>query len=72
MAAASPKSLWKIAKWACNREHQPPSVTLIIKCLSTSEEAVKPKEKTALLKETFFPHPPEVDLSDIENARYDD
>jgi len=72
MAATSPKSLWKIAKWARNRENQPPSVTPIIKYPSTSKEAVKPEEKTALLKETFFPHPPEVDLSDIENTRYDD
>jgi hypothetical protein len=55
IAAASPKSLWKIAKWARNRENQPPNVTLSIKCLNTSEEAVKPKEKIALLKETFFP-----------------
>jgi hypothetical protein len=27
LAAASPESLWKIAKWARNRENQPPSVT---------------------------------------------
>jgi hypothetical protein len=55
MAAASPKSLWKIAKWAHNRENQPLNVTLSIKYLNTSKEAIKPKEKIVLLKETFFP-----------------
>jgi hypothetical protein len=43
-----------------------------IKYLSTGEEAVKLEKKTVLLKETFFPIPPEADLSDIENTRYED
>jgi hypothetical protein len=72
MAAASPESLWRIAKWARNRENQPPNVTPIIKYPTLNKEAVLPEEKIALLKETFFPRPPEVDLSDIENARYGD
>ncbi|KAI3534405.1 reverse transcriptase [Colletotrichum abscissum] len=57
-AAESPRSLWKIAKWARNRQSQPPTV------------AATPEEKAALFKETFFPPPPEANLEDIDNASY--
>lgn len=72
MAAASPESLWRIAKWARNRGNQPPSVTPTIKCPNTNEEAVRPEEKASLLRDTFFPKPPEADLNDLENAEYHD
>lgn len=72
LAAESPESLWKIAKWARNRGNQPPSVTPTIKCPNTGGEAVRPEEKADLLRQTFFPEPPEADLSDIECAEYND
>jgi ribonuclease HI len=72
LAARSPESLWRIAKWARNRENQPPSVTPTIICPNTGEEAVRPEEKANMLRDTFFPKPPEADLSDMENAEYHD
>ena len=72
MAAATPESLWKVAKWARSRENQAPSVTPTIKCPNTNREAVRPEDKAGLLKEAFFPRPPEADLRDIETARYED
>ncbi|KAK1492719.1 zinc knuckle, partial [Colletotrichum abscissum] len=67
-AAESPSSLWKIAKWARNRQSQPPTVTPEIKRPNTSQVATTPEEKAALFKETFFPPPPEANLEDIDNA----
>ncbi|KAK7433457.1 reverse transcriptase, partial [Colletotrichum acutatum] len=69
-AAESPRSLWKIAKWARNRQSQPPTVTPEIKKPNTSQVATTPEEKAALFKETFFPPPPEANLEDIDNASY--
>ena len=72
VAAGSAESLWRIAKWARNRESQPPSVTPTIKCTRTGRQAVRSEEKADLLRETFFPEPPEADLRDIESAEYPD
>lgn len=69
-AAESPRSLWKIAKWARNRQSQPPTVTPEIKKPNTSQVATTPEEKAALFKETFFPPPPEANLQDIDNTSY--
>ncbi|KAK1485910.1 zinc knuckle, partial [Colletotrichum abscissum] len=70
IAAESPRSLWKIAKWARNRQSQPPTVTPEIKKPNKSQVATTPEEKAALFKETFFPPPPEANLEDIDNASY--
>ncbi len=72
MAAQSPESLWRIAKWAHNRTNQPPSVTPTTKCPNTGEEAVRPEEKATLLRNTFFPKPLDADLRDMENVEYED
>ncbi|KDN71155.1 putative zinc knuckle, partial [Colletotrichum sublineola] len=69
-AAESPASLWRIAKWARNRQNQPPTVTPEIKKPNTSVTATTPEEKAALFKETFFPPPPEANLEDINNESY--
>ncbi|KAK1458424.1 zinc knuckle [Colletotrichum tamarilloi] len=69
-AAESPRSLWKIAKWARNRQSQPSTVTPEIRNPNTSQVAATPEEKAALFKETFFPPPPEANLEDIDNASY--
>ncbi|KAJ3552812.1 hypothetical protein NPX13_g11028 [Xylaria arbuscula] len=71
-AAESPESLWKIAKWARNRENQAPNVTPELRHPTTRQKAIKPEEKAQLLKETFFPTPPNANLEDIENATYTD
>ncbi|KDN61236.1 hypothetical protein CSUB01_11874 [Colletotrichum sublineola] len=69
-AAESPVSLWKVAKWARNRQNQSTTVTPEIKKPNTAQIATTPGEKAALFKETFFPPPPEANLKDIDNASY--
>ncbi|KAK0367394.1 zinc knuckle, partial [Colletotrichum limetticola] len=69
-AVESPRSLWKIAKWARNRQSQPPTVTPEIKKPNTSQVATTPEEKAALFKGTFIPPPPEANLEDIDNTSY--
>ncbi|KAL4412141.1 zinc knuckle [Colletotrichum abscissum] len=46
-AAESPRSLWKIAKWARNRQSQPSTVTPEIRNPNTSQVAATPEEKAA-------------------------
>ncbi|OHW97034.1 reverse transcriptase [Colletotrichum incanum] len=69
-AAESPASLWRVTKWARNRQNQSPTVTPEIKKPNTTQIATTPGEKAALFKETFFPPPPEANLGDIDNASY--
>ncbi|EGU88459.1 hypothetical protein HZS61_008437 [Fusarium oxysporum f. sp. conglutinans] len=69
-AAQSPASLWRIAKWARNRLNQTPNVTPALVDPATQQQANAPSEKAVLFRRTFFPLPPETDLSDIECASY--
>ncbi|KZL74753.1 zinc finger protein [Colletotrichum incanum] len=46
-AAESPTSLWRIAKWARNRQNQPPTVTPEIQKPNTPQIATTPEEKAA-------------------------
>ncbi|KAJ3560528.1 hypothetical protein NPX13_g9271 [Xylaria arbuscula] len=71
-AAESPESLWQIAKWARNRGNQAPNVTPELRHPTTGQKAIKAEEKAQLLRETFFPIPPDADLDDINNATYTD
>lgn len=71
-AAESPEKLWKIAKWARNRNAQAPVTTPTLRNPNTNEDITEPSEKAALFKETFFPVPPDADLSDIGQRRYED
>jgi hypothetical protein len=69
-AAQSPASLWRIAKWARNRHNQSPNVTPTLVDPATQQQANSPGEKAELFRKTFFPSPPNTDLSDIEGASY--
>lgn len=71
-AAESPESLWKIAKWARNRENQAPNVTPELRHPTTGQKAVKAEEKAQLLREALFPTSPNANLEDINNATYAD
>ncbi len=71
-AAESPTSLWKIAKWARNRQLQGPTVTPELTDPRTTRVATTPGEKAELFRDTFFPVPPEASLEDMENATYDE
>ena len=67
-ATGSPQGLWKLAKWAKNREQRQP-FTPPIRCgqgpLKTETE-----DKVKLFKDSFFPQQKEADLSDIESYAY--
>src|SRR5579862_9210126 len=67
-AASTTQGLWNLARWAKNRtSHQ--SFTLPIrKCDGTLED--DPSEKATIFRQTFFPQPPEADLSDLQNCIY--
>lgn len=69
-AAESPESLWRIAKWARNRENHTPNITPELQHPITGHKATKPEEKAELLKETFFPRPPDANLDDLEDITY--
>lgn len=69
-AAASPESLWKLAKWAKTRGHNSPTVTPAIQHPVTRQDMVEVEDKAEVFRETFFPSSPEANLDDIENAQY--
>ncbi|KAJ3552122.1 hypothetical protein NPX13_g11188 [Xylaria arbuscula] len=71
-AAESPESLWQIAKWARNRGNQAPNITPELRHPTTGQKAIKAEEKAQLLRETFFPLPPDAVLEDINTATYTD
>lgn len=69
-AAKSPESLWKISKWARNRDGQAPSITPAIKCPRTKQEVQEADAKAEIFREVFFPPPATASLEDTHNARY--
>jgi len=67
-ATASTKGLWQLARWAKNRTSQYRGFTPNIQGpegLITASEG-----KARIFKETFFPTPPEADLTDLEGYLY--
>ncbi|KAJ6436839.1 reverse transcriptase [Purpureocillium lavendulum] len=71
-AAESPELLWRIAKWARNKQCQTSAITPALKDPATLETAITPGEKAELFRKAFFPKPPEANLEDIDNAVYAD
>ena len=69
-AAESPDSLWRLAKWARNRGSQAPTLTPALTSVSNPIPLTAPEDKARLLKESFFPKPPETNLDDIANTTY--
>jgi hypothetical protein len=67
-ATNSPNGLWKLVKWAWNRE---PCTTFIppLQQLDGQME-IDATRKLELFREAFFPPPLEVDLEDIKGYRY--
>lgn len=70
-AAESPQAMWKLAKWARNRDQQAPSITPALKDPSSGEEITSVADKAELLRQSFFPPPPTADLEDIRTAQYE-
>jgi hypothetical protein len=67
-ATTTEQGLWQLAKWARNREPR----TTYIPPLQRPDGKMETEamQKMELFRQTFFPPPPEVDLSDIEGYRY--
>lgn len=67
-AAGDPKGLWKLAKWAKNR----PPIETVTPAIRNKDGYLKhePRDKVKLLKQSFFPKPPEPDLSDMIGYNY--
>jgi hypothetical protein len=65
-----PQGMWRIAKWARNRQGGGQAGIIPTLCLG-DRVAETAEQKANLLRETFFPPPPTADLSDIEGHIYD-
>ncbi|EKG09366.1 Reverse transcriptase, partial [Macrophomina phaseolina MS6] len=68
-AATKDNGIWRVAKWAQNRETNQSSHMPALR-RPDSNYAEQPKEKLDTLREAFFPEPPQADLSDIEGFTY--
>jgi len=58
----SPESMWKLVKWARNREVVTATTTPALKDPTTGNEYIEVQDKARLLKNTFFPTLLEPDL----------
>jgi ribonuclease HI len=69
-AGESPEKLWRLAKWARNRQLKP--TTSIIPAIRTgdNELVTEPYQKAFLFQRAFFPDPEELDDSDIIGYNY--
>lgn len=69
-ASQSPQGLWRLAKWARNKQGAQPLMPPIED--SQGVEQTDSKRKAEVLRETFFPEPPSADLRDIDGFQYPD
>jgi hypothetical protein len=64
-----PKGLWRLAKWARNRDQAYEQGVIPTLTLDNGQTASAAEDKARVFRELFFPEPPEADLSDIEGTR---
>lgn len=69
-AAESPEKLWRLASWARTRGNEAPRITPALRHPETHQEITEPSEKADLFRDTFFPAPPDADLTDIHRTEY--
>ena len=67
-AAGDMTTLWKLARWAKNRDTPPAAYTPPIK--ANGALAHEPHTKARALTTSFFPTPPPADLEGIQECRY--
>lgn len=67
-ATETPSGLWKLAKWARNRQPRQSFTPPLREGLGPMKTQID--EKIALLKENFFPRMKEADLSDLQDYNY--
>jgi hypothetical protein len=68
-ASTSKSGLWKLVKWAKNRQNAAAACTPAL-VRPNGELAHQPEEKAEIFRQTFFPPPLEADLSDINGYEY--
>lgn len=68
-ASSAKNGLWKLVKWAKNRQDISPACT---PALAKPDGTLvhRPEEKAELLRQAFFPPPCQADLSDISGYQY--
>lgn len=69
-AATKPQGIWKIVRWARQRSQGQTTQISFPTLKQGMYEAKDAKSKAELLRDTCFPPPPEVDLTDIEGFIY--
>ena len=62
--------IWKLTKWACNKSHLPRELPQFPGLRRGEDIEHTFQGKIEILKNHFFPQPPEADLSDIPNTIY--
>ena len=67
-ATESPQGLWKLAKWAKNKEQRQPYTPPLKD--SQGKMRTELEDKVEILKNSFFPQIKEADLSDIQDYVY--
>lgn len=65
-----PTGLWRLAKWAKDKSHLPREVPKMPTLQYENSTANTFEEKAEMLKNSFFPSPPEADLSDLQGYAY--
>lgn len=68
-ASSSKNGLWKLVKWAKNRQDIPPACTPTLS-KPDGKFVYRPEEKAEVLRQSFFPPPCQADLSDINGYKY--
>lgn len=66
----TPQGLWKLARWAKDKSQLAREVPKMPTLHFNGQTASTFDEQTNMLKNTFFPHPPPADLSDIAGSFY--
>jgi hypothetical protein len=67
-ASQSPQGFWRLTKWARNKQGTQPLMPPL-----TDSQGIEHSEaagKAQVLRECFFPEPPEADLAEIESFQY--
>lgn len=62
--------IWKIVRWAKQRSQDINTQASIPTLKKGTYEAKDPETKATLLRETCFPPPPEINISDIPRSQY--
>lgn len=69
-AEQGPRGMWCLSKWARNRDQVSGGVIPPLRAPDSEVVAETDAEKVDLLRQAFFPKPPEADLADLDRTSY--